>query len=437
MMIFALLSLSMAHATTWTVDASGSGDASTIRSGVALLAEGDTLAIAAGTYEVEHVWVVVNNVVIQGAGWDSTVFDGAALESTSDFIGLLIGGENVVVDGVGFRNYNTLSLEAAVEVSGSAAFQNCAFTENLVGVETEYYGFANISIINTIFAGNSVGIYAPNSLDTLHVENGLFVNNSKGVGVVNYGEGTYFNQIEVVNSTFVGGSTGIHVGGDGRGIEPGDSEVLIVNNLFSGLEYGWYLGLSHVDGGLIADIRNNVYSPLTDEYLYPEGSYAETDNLEAEPEFVAWSDDDDWTNDDLHLVAGSPGIDAGADGYATSATDLGGAERVVDGDGDGAALPDAGAYEYCSPEVCTDVDTGDTADTADTGTADDSDSASGTADTGADTSDSGTSDTGSPADSGSVHHKHHSLFGCTTAGGPVSVFALALAALIGVRRRKA
>jgi hypothetical protein len=48
---------------------------------------------------------------------------------------------------------------------------------------------------------------------------------------------------------------------------------------------------------------------------------------------------------DFHLPPGSPLIDAGsADGV--SGTDLDGAARVVDGDGDGVAAPDIGAFEF-------------------------------------------------------------------------------------------
>ena len=47
---------------------------------------------------------------------------------------------------------------------------------------------------------------------------------------------------------------------------------------------------------------------------------------------------------DFHLAAGSPAVDTGDDSHAAS-TDLSGAPRPVDGDGDGKPHVDLGAYE--------------------------------------------------------------------------------------------
>ena len=53
------------------------------------------------------------------------------------------------------------------------------------------------------------------------------------------------------------------------------------------------------------------------------------------------------TAGDLRLWTGSPAIDTGDNQYVTPiATDLDGKPRIIDGDGDGDATVDMGAYEY-------------------------------------------------------------------------------------------
>jgi len=54
--------------------------------------------------------------------------------------------------------------------------------------------------------------------------------------------------------------------------------------------------------------------------------------------------DDDYG--DLHLGAGSPADDSGTNSAISLPTDLDGNPRVIDGDGDGTATVDMGAYEF-------------------------------------------------------------------------------------------
>jgi hypothetical protein len=76
------------------------------------------------------------------------------------------------------------------------------------------------------------------------------------------------------------------------------------------------------------------------------GGVAETAPLGVGTGFV------DPGNGDYHLLASSPLVDAGNPaglGAGESATDLDGADRVVDGNGDGTAIGDVGAFEYQPP----------------------------------------------------------------------------------------
>jgi hypothetical protein len=76
-----------------------------------------------------------------------------------------------------------------------------------------------------------------------------------------------------------------------------------------------------------------------------------TGNIALDPQFLdADGPDDDpetWADNDFHLVRQSPCIDAGDPAFAAlpGETDLDGNPRVCDGNGDGTAIVDMGAYE--------------------------------------------------------------------------------------------
>ncbi len=90
------------------------------------------------------------------------------------------------------------------------------------------------------------------------------------------------------------------------------------------------------------EIANDVTSTPLVTYSDIQGGYSGEGNISAAPLFV------DSAGSDCRLRAGSPCIDAGTNEGAPT-EDIDGNPRPIDGDRDGTAITDMGAYEYVPP----------------------------------------------------------------------------------------
>ncbi len=321
---------------TIVVDQGGSGDAVTITDGASLMSNGDTLLIRAGEYAEDWVnFSGLSRITIQGEGEGIstvTVVEDAeigfsvsqgvniadlsfvATEWSSDAVEIgYTGGSTSVIERCRFEGFQTgIWLTAADEVS----FESCTFVDCECAIDP-YSNGGLVLLENNLFLGNSGGYC--------------------GGGTTYAGTST----VEIVHNTFVGNYVGVWVGEDWW-----ESTVTIANNVFASGTYSWAITENSDD---YDEIANNLVATTITEGAYDEDRNKvdpwEHDTLVADPLFVDFSDDGDWTNDDFRLLAGSPGIDYGAAGFGTTTEDRDSTARPLDGDWDGTALPDAGAYE--------------------------------------------------------------------------------------------
>jgi len=208
------------------------------------------------------------------------------------------------------------------------------------------------------------------------VTNCTFSDNSayQGGGMYNY----YDCSPIVTNCTFSRNSSSRY----GGGMSNGGGRPVITNCIFSGNSasvgggiYNWNNSRPTVTNCILWDntatsggseIYNDLRYPNTTSVIsycdiagcFPSGSWDTSlgsdggGNIDADPLFA------DADDDNLRLQAGSPCIDAGDNSVVTGATDLDGRPRIIDGDGNGTATVDMGAYEM--RVIYVDVDaTGD------------------------------------------------------------------------------
>jgi predicted outer membrane repeat protein len=227
--------------------------------------------------------------------------------------------------------------------TSSPSLANVTFSGNSAG----YYGGAmynhgiegnsSPSLVNVTFSGNSAGWY--------------------GGAIYNGGYWNGNSSPSLANVTFSGNSAGRDGGAMYNiGCCPGTSSPSL-NNIILWGNTADINGSQLYNGGAYVTVTTSlVQGGLTGGGVY--NSYSSTvidggGNLDDDPDFVRHPDpgaDGDWDGvdddyGDLHLGAGSPAVDSGTNSAISLPTDLDGDPRIVDGDLDGTATVDMGAYE--------------------------------------------------------------------------------------------
>ena len=231
-----------------------------------------------------------------------------------------------------FINNATVERGGAIFVEGSSdvIIEGCDLIGNsagFIGGGMRFQDDVNATVLNSKIVNNSSeydgGVSANNCVQVTMTNCLVSGNSSKlGVGGLKINSG---NTV-ITNCTIVNNS-----GGEGQAGALFGSYKGVINTLFAGNSKPLF----------------NMFNMWDSTFSY---CYFDEDQ-EGDPivaELIGTDNNqmgDPMLNEDYRLHAGSPCIDAGNNDVVTDATDLDGNARIMDGDGDGGAIVDMGAYE--------------------------------------------------------------------------------------------
>lgn len=330
-------------------------DYPTIKAAILAASWGDTVQVAPGEY-VESIRLKPGVAVQSSGGPEATILrcDGSTTWTWGAWhTYTVVGADNSSISGFtitgayfGFVN------------------ENCSptVTNNIIADNT-FAGMTNAvsstRIINNIITRNHMGIH---NWRTSTVISGNTVVGNTWAGIV-----TDWSTSRITDNIVIGNNWGIYnqwysnplltnntVSGNGVGIYNSHScRPMITNNIITGNGTGVAnMPRDNYTAGSFPTITyNNLWDNETDIYDDWRSHSTVADNIAADPMFT------DTAAGNYRLKTSSPCIDAGTNGApGLQETDFDGNPRIFDGDRDGLAVVDMGAFEFqqrCSqaPEI--------------------------------------------------------------------------------------
>ena len=370
-----------------------------IQSGITAVSIPGTVYVSSGTYQ-ENI-TMKDKVQVLGAGAAVTIIDGGKadsvvkasnVEATTKLDSFTItNGEAYLGGGINL-SHSSLSINDCIFSNNSASgsgggiynshssptITDCIFEGNTAGFPSSVgYGGGMYNressfpiVTNCIFSNNSARHYGgaiQNSMSSPTLRDCIFNGNSAGdSGITAYGGGVHniWSSPTILNCIFINNSATQHGGGlcnvdhssptvtncvfwgnsatyYGGGIFsdcytslPTITNCILANNTVSYSSGGG--GLHSWNGSPLADY-NNLWSNSPNNY--GGDAIAGIHDISQDPMFT------DPLVQDFHLISGSPCIDAGTNA-GTPTEDKDGEPRPIDGNWDGTATTDMGAYEY-------------------------------------------------------------------------------------------
>jgi hypothetical protein len=316
-------------------------------SGGALYNAGSTTTISNSTFNANSSNAIRNLSTLTislSTFTGNTGYYGAGIHNTSS---LTVTNSNFTdnATGVSGEGGGIYSEGGSLTISGCDFLRNKAGTSNGMGGGVHVYGSSPLSIVDSKFVGNTAyrsggGLYYADDsfLPEIKIANSIFAGNSvdlAGGGGICFSS---FSPAAITNCTFFGNKVNDPSGSGGGIFKYGNpltlaNSILWGNTASSGPQIQEYLGLTvnycDIDQDGLAGINGNIREdPL----------FVDTSGIDP----VLW---------DLRLQSISPCIDAGLNSAVPPelTMDVDSNPRIADGDNNGTATVDMGAYEYVPP----------------------------------------------------------------------------------------
>ena len=250
------------HAAAFTVCSSGC-DSTTINGAIALASNGDTISVAAGTYN-EQVVINLDNLTLQGAGVGSTTIQNTSTPNTGT--GITLSGSRT---GVTIKDLTITGFQDGIDMfTGpltNITLQDIASTSNARhGIWSQAFGVTGLTLLRVNASNNNAGggasgrgVWIINGDKTnISIQDGTYNNN--GLVGIDLSDGTATG-VTITGNTVVGnGDSGIAVlgaKGTGANLISGNT---VTNNGRYGIEIKNSTGSGAVSGAGSLVVSNNV-----------------------------------------------------------------------------------------------------------------------------------------------------------------------------------
>jgi hypothetical protein len=349
----------LAGATTYTVTTandSGSGSCApdnsctTLRAAVVAATSGSDTVTFASTLSGDtivlsngHI-VISHSLTIQGPGANLLTVSGGAATSKGGIFYIGGGSYSLTISGITLANGNA-TYGGALAVSGfqdNVTLDHVALMNNHanMGGGGFYTGRNTVIVTHSTISGNSAGSFGggfDSNYGTVSLIDSTVTGNSAGPPNGGSGGGIYSRGALTVNNSTISGNTSII----GSGFELNAYSGTVTNSIVSGNSNQQFQSTGQ---GRTPTLTIS-YSLINGSYFVGDGTTLSTSHLITgqDPKLGPLANNGGPTQT-LALLPGSPAIDAG-DNSTCETTDQRGVARPYDGDKNGSAICDMGAFE--------------------------------------------------------------------------------------------